>query len=41
MLTFDYESDMTLQLVGDQFVIHNSSTVAQTGSLWILTAPQA
>jgi hypothetical protein len=41
MLTFDYGSYMALQLEGDQFVIHNSSTVDQTGTLWILTAPLA
>ncbi len=41
MLTFDYGSQMTLVDQGGQFVIHNSSSIAQTGTLWILTAPPA
>jgi hypothetical protein len=40
MLTINYFGGVTLQLAdGDHFVVHNATSSAQTGEVWILTAP--
>lgn len=40
MLTFDFGGNVTLRVAdANHFVIHNGATSAQTGSVWILTAP--
>jgi hypothetical protein len=40
MLAIDYSGTVTLQVAdADHFVVHNGSTVTQTGVLWILTPP--
>jgi hypothetical protein len=40
MLKFDYDSNITLQVVdADHFAINNASTAPATGSVWILTQP--
>jgi hypothetical protein len=40
MLKFDYNSSISLRVVdSDHFEIHNDSTAAATGSIWILTQP--
>ena len=40
MLTFSDHGSTTVQLVdAGHFLIHNASSGAETGSVWILTAP--
>jgi hypothetical protein len=41
MLAFDFEHLVTLQVGADayHFVIHNATSLTQTGVIWMLTAP--
>jgi hypothetical protein len=41
MLAFDFEHNVTLQVGpdSDHFVVHNATALAQTGVIWVLTAP--